>query len=664
LSVLPIGEWLGIGFQRALSFQAVGWWNGVVLVSLLTTVFVLVMRDDQRAAAMGTPIRTLVAWWESHPRSGAVVLGCMATILYVIAAWMVFDARPLLIDEIVQVFQSRLFASGRLWLPLDAHPEFRSVIHMVEGDGRWYGQFPPGGPAMLALGELVRAPWIVNPVCGGVSVAIFATLLRWSGVRQGVSLAASALLAFAPFVVFQSASHMNHVPTLMWLLVATAGLVRATHGERDSWLAGMICGLGLGAAATIRPLDAAAFALPAAAWLGARAARRGQWRAFVSSGVGVAIPMVAMMIVNARTTGGALTFGYTILWGESHGLGFHVSPWGEQHTVARGVALMAAYLNRLNEYLFETPAPSLLPVVLALALARKSPAIERYLMTTGALLVSAYFAYWHDGFYLGPRFLVPLTPLLALLVARLPEIASERWPRPIVVRGVGAAYVAAAVLGIALVLPWRIGSYRSGFQSERWDYDRLAVDAGAQGATILVRESWGAQVITRLWALGVSRSVTEVLYRNVDTCGLEDTAGRLEAAGIRSPQAEEQLLPLLRDSARVVASPFSPDMTERVLPGSMYTQTCSQRMAEDRGGYTLFAPTILARDTSTKWIKDLHARDTLVIALDAGRPVWLLRRVPGADPLIPVLVRLDVDSLRAAWHGPRTSATRAPGAPR
>ena len=651
VSILPVGEWLDQRFQRALSYQAVGLGLGASLIALLGAALFIVFRHDDRALSVSRPFDVVVAAFAHRPWRACVLLGGLATAVYVFVAWSVFDATPLLIDEIVQVWQARVFAGGDLWLPVGAHPGFQSIMHLVEQDGRLYGQFPPGGPAMLALGELVRAPWLVNPVSGGISAALFAALLRWSGIRPRVVLGAAVLFAFAPFVVFQSASHMNHVTALMWLLVATAGLVRATRDGVDRPLAGFVCGLGLGIAATIRPLDAAAFAVPAAVWLVARAVRLSCWRALLVSGAGVALPMAAMLWVNAHTTGDPLTFGYTILWGESHGLGFHESPWGERHDWARGVALTAAYLNRLNEFLFEIPVPSLIPALAAFALTRRFIPIERYLLVSSGLILGAYFAYWHDGFYLGPRFLVPLAPPLALLVARLPGAAAERWPAaPRVARAVVAAYAAAAILGASLMLPHRVRAYQSGFQSMRWDYDRLAATAGARNSVVLVRESWGAQVIARLWALGVSRSYAEILYRKVDTCGLDHAAATLGRSVIRGPHAEDRLRPLLADSARVVASPFSPDATERVLPGSVYPPSCIQRIEEDRAGYAHFPPVLLARDTSIRWLRDLHADDTLVVTL-GERPIWLLRRTPDTVSVELELRRLDTDSLRHAWYG-------------
>ena len=645
LCFAPIGSWSGITFQRDLSYRMIDATSAAIF-ALVAAMLVIVFRGEREEPLRRAASR-LIALWTDHPARAAAAFGCIAALVYAAVAWSVFDARPLLIDELVQVIQARTFATGRLWIPLDAHPEFRSIMHMVEQDGRWYSQFPPGGPAMLAVGELVKAPWIVNPVFGGISVAAFGSALRWGGVRAGVALAATLLFAFAPFVVFQSASHMNHVTSLTWLLVATAALARASAFDVERPAAGFICGIGLGIAATIRPLDAAAWAIPAAVWLGYRAVCRGHWRAFLLSGVGVALPMACMFYVNSQMTGAATRFGYTVLWGPSHGLGFHESPWGENHTVARGLALTAAYLNRLNDFLFEWPGLSLVPAFAALGFAYVRTAIERYMLVSAAFVLSAYFAYWHSGFFLGPRFMFPLAPLAALLTASLPGLVEARWPGRGAKRAVIAAYVAATVAAFVTGIPRRVASYAGGFQSMRVDYDEIATRAGADRGIIIVRESWGAQVIQRLWALGVSRSLTEVLYRNVDTCGLDDMATQLEQSGTRGLAAEERLRPMLADSARVVLSNLSPDGTERILPGSSYPRSCIERIEEDRGGYTLFGPMLLARNSHITWMRDLHARDTLVISDKDLERAWILRRNPSG--LVPVLERANADSMRRAW---------------
>jgi hypothetical protein len=59
---------------------------------------------------------------------------------------------------------------------------------------------------------------------------------------------------------------------------------------------------------------------------------------------------------------------------------------------------------------------------------------------------------------------------------------------------------------------------------------------------------------------------------------------------------------------------------------------------------------LLARDTSTRWIRDLHARDTLVVTREELRNAWLLRRGADADDWTLRLSRIDPDSALRAWR--------------
>jgi hypothetical protein len=195
LSLLPLGQWLNIELTPALNYSAEGWWSGTAVVGLLTFLIVIVVHRMQLADSMAGACDRVVGFWDRSPHIAIPLLAMLATALYAFNAIWVFSGKPLLIDEIVQVLQARIFVEGRLTWPLDAYPEFRSIMHLVEQDGRLYGQFPPGGPAMLALGELFGAPWLVNPVFGGLSVAALALALRWARVSAGLGLATTFLFA-------------------------------------------------------------------------------------------------------------------------------------------------------------------------------------------------------------------------------------------------------------------------------------------------------------------------------------------------------------------------------------------------------------------------------------------------------------------------------------
>ena len=181
----------------------------------------------------------------------------------------------------------------------------------------------------------------------------------------------------------------------------------------------------------------------------ARGARHGgrHVAALLASGVGIALPLIALAWVNAAQTGDPLRFGYIEMWGRSHELGFHEAPWGFPHTPARGLELVNLYLLRLQSYFLETPVPSLLFATGALALVRRVQAVDRWALIACGGVLLAYWAYWHDGFYLGPRFMLPLAPWLALWTARFPAELAARTPSVPLHRAVLVAGLAALVIG-------------------------------------------------------------------------------------------------------------------------------------------------------------------------------------------------------------------------
>jgi hypothetical protein len=709
---LPIANWVP-GGHEASWYDAVAstWVSGsAIVVGAAVVLAILSRRLPLWRDGLAAPA---VRWADEHPRAFALIAGTFAFAIYTWIARDVFSAVPLSIDELVQLIQARTFAAGRLWTPTDPHPEFYSILNIVDAGGRTYGQFPPGGPFMLLLGVLAGAPWLVGPACGAISVAAFWWLLRAIEPRPSVAVGGTVLFALAPFAAFMSGSHMNHVPTLMWLVIAMAALARVVASRQPRPAMALLSGLALGAAATIRPVDALAFALPAAIWLLANAARdrarEGRHRDLLASGLGVAIPACAMMWVNLRTTGAPLRFGYQVLWGASHDLGFHRAPWGMTHTPARGLELVSLYALRLQTYLFETPIPSLLPPVAALALTRRLSAFDRYLLASAALLLGLYFAYWHDGFLFGPRFVFPLVPVLVLFTARLPALVRERLagaagsddalrdpmmrsserdsanfqtgggprdpspahtasdrahararaaepsaadrasPRILLARGVVYAYGVAACMAITQSIPARARDYARGLMPMRLDFTGAARRAGAHRALILVRESWGTQLMARLWAVGVPRSETEMLYRGVDACALEHALAHVEESGVRDSAALRALVPLLADSARVIPSPYSPDATERYLAGASYDARCVERIADDRAGFTILAP-LLARDWGDDiYARDMHERNAPLLARYPDRAIFLMRPAGDAPDSPPRLFPVSRDSALRAW---------------
>jgi hypothetical protein len=151
------------------------------------------------------------------------------------------------------------------------------------------------------------------------------------------------------------------------------------------------------------------------------------------------------------------------------------------------------------------------------------------------------------------------------------------------------------------------------------------------------------------------------VYRRVDACLLENAIADAETAGRRGPAALAILTPLLRDSARVVRSPFSVDDSEGYLPGAAYGGRCAARLAEDSAGYTLYTPLLLAQRGGNVYARDLHARDTVLVRMYPDRPVFLLRRASATVDAPIRFYPVRRDSLAEAWGVARAALGGAPG---
>ena len=606
LTFIPLANWLPGGeVDPEYGARTIDWLLGATLCVGVAGLAMYVARTRGRAQGAtdgGTGVPDATSHQrEVHRGNGLAEVGTAgsgfawsvslgAGLLYALIAQIAFSGRPLLIDEIVQVLQARWYAEGRLWVPTPSPREFFSIMHLVDLGPRTFGQFPAGGPAMLALGSLVGAEWLVGPMVGTFSVRLFAELLR--GLEPTASRAwhrgALVLFAVAPFGAFMFGSHMNHATTLVWLLVAVVGIERATRqspaGTAASPAWGLVVGMGVGMAATIRPLDGAAFAVPAAGWLLWRARHGGPpLLTLVLSGVGVAGPIGGLLWGNAQTTGAPFLFGYEQLWGAEHALGFHPAPWGPPHTPSRGFELLSVGIARLSTYLFETPFPALMPAAVGLWGLRRLAPLDRFLLSSSGLLLGGYWAYWHDGLYLGPRFYFPLFPIAIVWSARSVFVL-HRWIGTKQMWHIGLRVGAGfgALYAVVTILVVRLPQYTNNMLSIRMDVGAAADAAGVRDAVVLVQESWGAQVLARLWALGIPRSAAEQLYRTTGSVDQTLSYGCDHCSAIHRDSSSPRIRPIGGSAsfrARHIHRPALPDLSANRVGSSTSPRCDSYRTA-------------------------------------------------------------------------------------
>jgi len=550
-------------------------------------------------ALMTVPGDWFERWWSAASaramaisnRTFAIALFAVALTLTAFAGLYSFDGRPTTADEIAQLWHARILLEGRLAMAPDPNPEFFAVDNIIDSP-RWMSQFPIGGPAILAIGVLTRAAWLLNPIL----TALTALNVYWFSQRaygEPTARVAGALVIASPMMLLLGGTQMNHMPVAWLITLALAALPQWSESTTAAGLrrSAAVIGASIGAATAIRPLDGVIAGVVIALLMLAIVARNpGGARSrslLVAIGVG-ALPIGLLLMANWSTTGHPLLFGYEVLWGPNHSLGLHDDPTGHPHTAWRALHLAAKYALQINWVATAWPVPVLLVVAIGLVFARRHERWDAVLLSLFWAQLIAYAFYWHDGQFVGPRFLFSALPALLILCARAPFLITERlrpgsvWWRIAIV----TIPVCIGVTRLRAMKPFGAQAMAIEFRENR---ARLKVDSPAevrrgviQNALVFVQEGASARLKHRLWGIGVSRPDAARLLEASDACSLfeavhaeerrpvSDTAGRVR-------RIERSVRPFQVSAA----NPRMPDGSFRVTDSASVTPICADEIRHD-----------------------------------------------------------------------------------
>lgn len=564
------------------------------------------------------------------------IAGSVAFSLYM------FGRAPVTADEMAQLWHAKILLSGRFSLPADVNREFFAIDNIVD-NGRWYSEYPIGGPAVLAVGRLIGVPWLINPIlCGATAFMLY----RWTRLvyTEGEARAASALFCITPVILMMSGSYMNHVPVLFFAVAALWMLAQWEKSATDKSAA--LLGACIGAMATIRPLDAVVFAACVGVFqLAAVSADKSRIRSLVIQCVAGVVAVSPALIANWRMTGHPFVFGYEALWGPQHGLGFHADPTGSMHTPARALEYATSYVSGLNVFAFMWPAPVLALVLLVLMTMKRVTRWDALLLALFAAQVGAYAMYWHNGQFIGPRFLYTALPTLVIFVARAPFIVGDRlggyWRRALV------ATIIAFIVFSWTAAPHRFSVWgqaraiRSTRTAIKADVLKAVRESGIHNALVFFREPFGNRLVHRLWGLGMPRSEAASLVLTHDACSVLDAVRAAEKDSLSS--RADRLALIDRMSVPFVPSDSmirGQDFIVRINSQSSLTKQCMAEMDEDDSrGTAAFGPALIHEpigpdgriDGDVIYVADLGERNELLRARFGSRTWYRLTVVRPDD---------------------------------
>ncbi|WP_069802679.1 ArnT family glycosyltransferase [Thermogemmatispora onikobensis] len=366
----------------------------------------------------------LTGWWRRltlalHPLALFALIGSLGYTLWI--ARVEYNGQPHIYDAAAYVFAAKMYAQGRLAVPLPPTPDLFPGPFMVQFAGRWFAQYPPGTALTLVPGFWLGLPYAVEPVLGTfalLGIGLIAARLY----DRTVATLAVVLGVFSPFYSYLAASYLSHTITLFYLVWGFWSLLRFQQ-EGKLWglpLAALCFGL---AYLTREQVALLYIAMLSGATLFVAWRRWRPWPSFwlwalLASSLILLLFLVLDLLFNLALTGDPLNSPRELFfagdrWGFGQGIGFYGA-----HTLAAGLVNLDEQLTLLAIDLFGWPFYLTLALPLLPFISGRSRATDWLLLAGTAAIALAFVGYFYHGIYLGPRYLYETLPFLLLLSAR------------------------------------------------------------------------------------------------------------------------------------------------------------------------------------------------------------------------------------------------------
>ncbi|MFP6685940.1 MAG: hypothetical protein VB934_14580, partial [Polyangiaceae bacterium] len=241
-----------------------------------------------RCAAVAFAV--LVAWRGPHclsprwPRS--LLIGTWATLALILSyGYLAFylEGGPRIIDATAYFLEGRAFSEGQWAWPLsDPQPSVmgRFMVRTAANDAAAV-IFPPGYPALLAVGFRLGFPLLVGPMLAAALVLATAHLMRsvvllvpsWQRIERPLVHGAAGLSACCAVMRYHTADTMSHGLATLCFTFALSCALRQCASPRGGWHA-LGFGLSMGWLFATRPVTALGLGLTLCLYGGLRTLHR------------------------------------------------------------------------------------------------------------------------------------------------------------------------------------------------------------------------------------------------------------------------------------------------------------------------------------------------------------------------------------------------------
>ncbi|TNE46545.1 MAG: hypothetical protein EP343_23365 [Deltaproteobacteria bacterium] len=179
-------------------------------------------------------------------------------VVSVLAVWwfVLLGGTPITDDENTYRFIAQTLNQGQVINPLPADSRFFYNNFVVFNSNGWFGKYPIGFPALLAIGERVHAAFLINPLLSCLSLVLTYQI----GVRmfsKNIAALGVVFLLLSPHFVFTSATLLSQPASTAFMLLGCYAMLQVYEHESTAWA--IVGGIAWGYGVLIRPLPGALF---------------------------------------------------------------------------------------------------------------------------------------------------------------------------------------------------------------------------------------------------------------------------------------------------------------------------------------------------------------------------------------------------------------------
>lgn len=204
--------------------------------------------------------------------------------------FLITDRFPVSGDDYSYLYQAKLFAAGKLWAenPLYdvSNPSHDCIVtnNLADYHGHRFSKYPPGWPILLAVGSVLKVPWLVDPLLGVLLVFLMTAYVEREMGDRLVNVTWLLLLSCL-FFVYYAATQRAHIATALFIFGAFLAFQASEQRpeKRRYWL--FIAGALLGYSVMTRYIDW----VPLGAWIGIGLLWRAKFRELAAFTAGFAV---------------------------------------------------------------------------------------------------------------------------------------------------------------------------------------------------------------------------------------------------------------------------------------------------------------------------------------------------------------------------------------